>query len=139
MTARKCFKDVEVEDLAMAQIELENGVLIQAVSSMVASSEQKVSIEIYGSKATAVYSGFSSPKVRFIGAKPTRYQVPAKGLHALFRCIEGFRAWVMEGRSFLIPAEQSLPVLAAIEAVYKSAATGKTEEIDPRFLEMING
>ena len=139
MTAKKCFKDVEVEDLAMATIELESGVLIQAVSSMVAASEQKVTIDVYGSKATALYSGFSSPKVRFIGARPPQYRVPAKGLHALFRCIEGFRAWVMEERPFLTPAAQSLPVLAAIEAVYKSAATGKTEEIDTRFLEMING
>ena len=45
----------------------------------------------------------------------------------------------MDERPFLTPAAQSLPVLAAIEAVYKSAATGKTEEIDTRFLEMING
>ena len=139
MTARKCFKDVEVEDLAMATIELESGVLIQVISSMVAASEQKVTIDVYGSRATALYSGFSSPKVRFIGARPPRYQVPAKGIHALFRCIEGFRAWVMEDRPFLTPAAQSLPVLAAIEAVYKSAATGKTVDTDLRFLEMING
>jgi predicted dehydrogenase len=139
MTARKCFRDVEVEDLAMATIELENGVLIQAASSMVAASEQKVTIDVYGSKATAVYSGFSSPGVRFTGAKPPRYQVPARGLHALFRSIEGFRAWVMEGSPFLTPATQSLPVLAAIEAVYRSAATGKTVDTDQRFLELVNG
>ncbi len=138
MTARKCFRDVEVEDLAMAVIELENGILIQAASSMAAATEQKVTIDVYGSRATAVYSGFSSPKVRFAGIKPSHYQVPAKGLHALFRSIEGFRAWVIENRPFLTPASQSLPVLAAIEAVYRSAATGKTEETDTRFLEIIN-
>lgn len=139
ITARRRFKDVEVEDLAMAAIELEGGALIQAASSMVASSEQKVTIDVYGSKATASYSGFSSPKVRFRGVNPSRRQVPAKGMHALFRSIEGFRAWVMEDRPFLTPASQSLPVLAAIEAVYKSAATGKAEETDKRFLSMADG
>ncbi len=139
LTARKCFRDVEVEDLAMAMIELEDGVLIQAVSSMAAATEQKVTIEVYGSKATALYSGFSSPEVRFIGSKPPHYQVPAKGLHALFRSIEGFRAWVMEDKPFLTPASQSLAVLAAIEAVYRSAATGKTVETDTGYLKMLNG
>jgi UDP-N-acetyl-2-amino-2-deoxyglucuronate dehydrogenase len=135
MTAKKCFKDVEVEDLAMTTIELEGGIILQAASSMVAATEQKVTIDVYGRNATALYTGFSSPAVKFKGVQPIKRSPPAKGMHALFRSVEGFRAWVMEDKPYLTPAHQSLSVLAVIEAVYRSAVTGKTEEVDHRHTE----
>jgi predicted dehydrogenase len=48
-------------------------------------------------------------------------------VHALQRSLEAFRAWVTEDRPFLTPAAEALPVLAAVEALYRSAQTGEKE------------
>jgi predicted dehydrogenase len=57
---------------------------------------------------------------------------PHRGVHALQRSLEGFRAWIMEDTPYLIPAPEALPALAVVEALYRSAATGKKEEIEGR-------
>ncbi len=130
------FKDVEVEDLHMGTIEMSNGALLQVTSSMVASPEQPISIEIYGSKGTGIYRGsFLFPKVSFLGTKVKKAHPPVKGIHALFASIEGFRRWIVLDEPYLMPIEESLPVLATIEALYKSSETGNKETIDNRYLE----
>jgi hypothetical protein len=50
-------------------------------------------------------------------------------VHALQRSLEAFRAWVMDGRPYLTPAGEALPVLAAVEALYRSSQSGKKETI----------
>jgi predicted dehydrogenase len=130
MTARRIFNDVEVEDLAMGIVELENGALIEICSSMAAAKEQAVSIEIYGSKATAIYTDRPLPRVRFIGGRVKTSNLPVFGFHALQRSIEGFRRWVSGGEPHLVAGRESLPVLAAVEAVYRSAQSGKRENIN---------
>jgi UDP-N-acetyl-2-amino-2-deoxyglucuronate dehydrogenase len=129
-TAKRVFKDVEVEDLAMGIIELESGALIEICSSMAAAKERAVSIEIYGSKATAVYTDRPWPRVRFNGAGVKTNSLPVFGFHALQRSIEGFRRWVNGGEPHLAAGGASLPVLAAVEAVYRSAESGKREKIE---------
>jgi predicted dehydrogenase len=65
---------------------------------------------------------------------------PGRGLsnlHALFRSIEGFRRWVVDGERFLTPVEETLPVLSAIDALYRSAKSGKREPVDEGYLEFI--
>jgi len=136
MTNRR-FKDVEVEDLCMGVLEMDDGSLISISSSMVVVPEQPVTIEVYGSKGTGIYTGPESPKVRFEGVKVKRERPPVFGLHALFRSLEGFRRWVLYDRPFLTPIEQSLPVLAAVLAIYRSADSGRKESVDQRYLDFL--
>jgi len=129
-TAQCVFRDLEVEDLAMGVIELGSGALIEICSSMAAAQEGAVSIEVYGSRATALYTDRPWPRVRFIGAQIKTRNVPVFGFHALQRSIEGFRRWLDGGAPHLAAGGASLPVLAAVEAVYRSARSGKREKVE---------
>jgi predicted dehydrogenase len=129
MTARSRFPQAQVETVALGTIELENGALLQVSSSMVARPEQAVTLELYGERGTALYSNRPLPHARFRGQRVKRRRPPGRGLHALQRSLEAFRAWVMEGRPYLTPAEEALPVLAAVEALYRSSRSGKKETI----------
>jgi len=128
-TAQRKFQSVEVEDLAMGIVELQDGALLSMTSSMVAKSERAIRIEIYGERGTAVYSNQPLPHVRFKGIRVQRARPPVRGLHALQRSLEAFRAWVLEGQPYLVPASEALPVLATVSAMYKSAKTGQKEPV----------
>ena len=128
-TARRSFAQVEVEDLAQGMVEMEDGALAQFSSSMVASPEQALTIELYGEKGTAVYRDRPWPWVRFLGRRVKRARPPVWGIHPLQRSLEAFRAWVAEERPYLTPAEEALPVLATIEAIYRSAQSGHREAV----------
>ena len=130
VTAKQLFKNVEVEDLAMGIVELKNGVLIEICSSMAAANEQTASIEIYGSNATAIYTDRPLPRVRFIGGRVRTERVPIFGIHALQRSIEGFRRWINGGEPHLVAGRESLSVLAAVEAIYRSANEGHRSMVE---------
>ncbi len=123
-TAKKVFTDVEVEDFAAGIVELENGAVIQITSSMVAATEQPVSIEIYGEEGTAIYSSNPWPRVKFVGVSPKTEKPPQWGFHALHRSLKGFRDWVLKEEAYLTPGEEALPALQVVEGIYKSAQTG---------------
>jgi predicted dehydrogenase len=129
MTARPGFPQVEVETVALGTIELENGALIQVSSSMVARPEQAVTLELYGERGTALYSNRPLPHVRFRGLRVKRMRPPGWGVHALQRSLQAYRGWVMDGEPYLTPAEEALPVLAAVDALYRSSESGKGETI----------
>ncbi len=126
-TGQFVFKDVEVEDVAHAIVETEGGTLIQICSTLAASSEQTASIEVYGERGTAIYASSLLPQVKFKDVKIKKERPPHWGIHALQRSLEGFRTWVTNGLPYLTPAAQSLPALAAVEAIYASAQSGKRE------------
>jgi len=128
-TARHGFPRAGVETVALGTVELANGALLQVSSSMVAKPEQAVTLELYGERGTALYSNQPLPHVRFRGQRLKRRRPPGWGVHALQRSLEAFRAWVMEGRPYLTPAKDALPVLAAVEALYRSSQSGKKETI----------
>jgi len=128
-TSRFRHQDVEVEGVAQGIVETEDGTLIQINSMMAASSEQAVSIEVYGEKGTAIYSPSPMPRIRFKDVKVKKEKPPHWGVHALQRSLEGFRTWVTGGQPYLTPAAQSLPVLAAVEAIYASAQSGRREPV----------
>jgi predicted dehydrogenase len=130
VTAQKKFTSVEVEDLALGTIEMENGVLLQISSSMVATPEQPIVLEVYGEKGTAIYSDKPRPHVRFPGTRVKKVKPPYWGVHALQRSLMGFAKWVLDGTPYLTPAEAALPVLAVVEALYRSAETGKKETVE---------
>lgn len=130
LTGQKKFTAVEVEDLCMAIIELENGCLLQLTSSMIASSEQPVTIDIYGSRGTATYKGgllFS--RTKFLQVRVPPYRPAAAGIHALGRSLEAFRRWIVLGEPYLCPVEESLPVLATVLAIYRAAQSGRPEKV----------
>jgi predicted dehydrogenase len=124
-TARRVHTRVEVEDLAHGIVEMDSGALISISSSMVAASEQAVTVELYGAGATGFYSDRPWPRARFSGRRVAVERPPGGGLHPLQRCLEGFRRWLADDVPFLVPAPAALPVLAAVEAIYQSAQTGR--------------
>ena len=122
--------DVEVDTLAHGILETRSGTLISVVSSMVAATEQKVTIEAYGEQGTAIYADRPLPHVKFSGAKIKKERPPEWGIHALQRSLAGFANWILNDKPFLIPAESTLPVLAAVNGIYRSAKSGMKEDID---------
>jgi predicted dehydrogenase len=52
------------------------------------------------------------------------------GLHALQRSLAGFAKWVLNDKPYLTPARETLPVLATVDGIYRSAKTGKRECIE---------
>lgn len=129
IAVQRRFRGVQVEDTALGAVMLEDGGLVQVSSSMAVARERAVTIEIYGEKGTGVYSNRPWPHARFFGVHSASFRPPHFGLHALQRSLEGFRAWVVEGRPYLIPGREALPVLAAVDALYRSAQSGKTEPV----------
>jgi UDP-N-acetyl-2-amino-2-deoxyglucuronate dehydrogenase len=128
-TARRKFTDVEVEDLAHAVVEFSNGALGQIASTMAAVREGPVTLEVYGERASAFYTGGLWPRVRFLGRRVRSEKPPVGGLHALQSSLEGFARWVQGGEPHLCSARQALPVLAVVEAVYASARSGCGMEV----------
>ena len=94
-------------------------------------TEEAVTIEVYGEGGTGYFggSGFTS-KARFTGVKVRQQRPPGWGLHALQRSLAGFADWVLEEIPYLIPAEETIPVLAAVDAVYRSARSGRREDVE---------
>lgn len=127
MVAQQKFDQVEVEDLAMGTVEMENGTLVQISSSMVANPEQAMTMEVYGERGTALYTNRPWPHVRFRGVQIKRTRLPVGGIHPLQRSLEAFRAWIVEDRPYLTPVDEALPVLATIDAIYRSAQSGQRE------------
>lgn len=121
--------DVEVDTITHAIVETENETLISITSSMVASSEQPVTIEIYGEHGTALYKDKPLPAVRFKDVRIRKQRPPEWGVHALQRSLAGFAHWLLQGKPFLTPANEALTVLAAVEGIYRSAQSGKRETI----------
>lgn len=128
-TAAPCF-DVEVETLGHAILETKSGTLISLTSTMAAATEQAVKIEVYGSRGTAIYSDRPVPHTKFVGVRVRKERLPEWGVHALQRSLTGFAKWVLEEKPFLVPMSSTLPVLAAVDAIYRSARSGKREAVD---------
>lgn len=97
---------------------------------MLAASEQKVTIEAYGEGGTATYTNRPLPHVKFSGLKGRKERPPEWGVHALQRSFAGFANWILDDKPYLTPAHETLPVLAAVEGIYKSAQMGTRISLD---------
>ncbi len=122
--------EVEVETLAHGIVETSSGTLVNIVSTMAAAREQPVTIEAYGELGTAVYRNLPLPSVRFTGIKPHKERPPVWGVHALQCSLAGFTKWVLEDRPYLTPAASTLPVMAAVDGIYRSAREGQKVRIE---------
>lgn len=123
-TGQRKFRESAVEDVAVGHVELANGALVQVHSTMAAAASEPLRLDVYGSRGSAHYSNRPWPHVRFRGLRVRCERPPHRGRHALQRSLEGFRAWLVEGVHYLTPADEALPVLAAVEAIYQSAQSG---------------
>jgi UDP-N-acetyl-2-amino-2-deoxyglucuronate dehydrogenase len=122
--------EAEVETLAHGIVETSGGTLVSITSTMEARREQAVMIKVYGELGTAIYRNLPLPRVKFVGVKVHKERPPEWGVHALQRSLSGFANWVLYDKPFLTPAASSLPVLAAVEAIYRSATTGQRIKIE---------
>jgi predicted dehydrogenase len=122
--------NVEVDTLAHGIVETSGGTLISITSSMVAAAEQAVTIEVHGEKGTAIYKDLPFPSLKFIGVKVRKERPPEWGVHALQRSLVGFAKWILDDKPFLIPAASTLPVLAAVDAIYRSAKDGQKSKVE---------
>lgn len=127
-TATRGF-DVEVDTLTHAIVETMQGTLISITSSMVAVPEQSVTVEMYGEQGAALYKMTPLPSVKFFGVRVKKQRPPVWGVHAYQRSLAGFANWVLDDEPYLIPVEDSVNVLSAIDAIYRSAESGKRESI----------
>jgi predicted dehydrogenase len=130
-TARRRFTGIEVEDLAMGCVELDSGCLLSVASTAVATPERPVTIEVYGGRATAVWTGPSRPRLCVHGARIGRRGASVPGVHPVARSLEAFRRWVTLGEEPLTTAESTLPVLAAVTSIYAAAREGRAFDIPP--------
>lgn len=139
-TARRRFADIEVEDLAMGCVETDTGCLLSIASSAAATPERPATIEVYGSRATALWTASSPARLRVLGRRargegPRGAAAsgipPVRGVHAAARSMEAFRRWVTRGEEPLHGAASTLPVLAAVTAIYASAREGRRIDITP--------
>lgn len=121
--------DVEVETLAHGTVETAGGALVTIASTMAAARERAVRIEVFGERGTALYTNRPWPRVRFEGVRPARERSPGRGVHALQKSLAGFVRWVLDDEPYLVPAASTLPVLAAVDGIYRSARSGRREAI----------
>jgi predicted dehydrogenase len=131
-TARRRFADIEVEDLAMGCVETDTGCLLSVASSAVATPERAVTIEVFGSRATAVWTGPARSRLRVYGTRARAAAdrlPPVRGVHPAARSLEAFRRWVIDGEKPLHEAASTLPVLAAVTAIYASAREGRRIDV----------
>lgn len=123
-TANHCFPDVEVEDSAYAMITCENGTTIDVISTMCASPERPLQVEVYGDAGTAHYRGAGARRLRLRAPSPPPAPTIPRGLHPLHRSMRAFRDWLITGVPSAHTAESTIPVLRAIIACYDSAQAG---------------
>jgi predicted dehydrogenase len=121
--------DVEVDTLAHGTVETSGGALVTITATMAAAKERAVTIEVFGSTGTAIYTNRPWPRVTFEGVRPVRERSPGRGVHALQKSLAGFARWVLDGEPYLVPAASTLPVLAAVDGIYRAAASGRREAI----------
>jgi predicted dehydrogenase len=131
ITRRIAHPDVEVEDLAFGLVELANGVVIDMCSTMASPFEKPATLEVYAEKGIARWVDGIFPRLHFEGIRPPHAHPPAGGLHALQRSLIGFRNWLRGGPSHLCTAQEAFPALACVDAIYRSAHSGKCETVSP--------
>lgn len=127
---RNLYFDSPVEDLAMGVIELEDGILVQINSTMIANPERALTAEFYTSSGTVIYQNKPFPRLSSnLGIFPD-LSLLGHGIFALQRSINSFIEWMLEKDTFLIPAAESIPALASVLAIYRSSESGRVEMIN---------
>jgi predicted dehydrogenase len=144
--ARTTVHDVEVEDVAVGLLEFESGVMAALQATTVAVPGQPPSVDIHGDRGTATVSGSwghlafrlrsgAEPGVDTVEphaaqilaaeSRPTRPSVEPYAAQ-----ISDFVAAVREGRPPLVDGVEARKALVVVEALYRSAGTGRWVTVD---------
>jgi predicted dehydrogenase len=136
ITANAVFDGIEVEDLAMGIVELSGGALVSVTSSMVTNPGRPPEIEAACEKGTVIWVGSPRPqgrsrvRIRAPGVKVRPERPPVPGVHPLSKSLEAFRRWIADGGPAPVTAEDAFRTQAAVDALYRSAASGRTETVE---------
>ena len=113
------FKNVEVEDFCFAELELENGVSVQFLSTMAAPVEGAVRLEVFGEKGYGEYTKKFVSGVRFKGVRPPKYRYGKPAVHAVQKGARDFRDAVLSSKRHLCTGRDAITVLEAVNLVYE--------------------
>ena len=112
------FKNVEVEDFCFAELELDNEVPVQFLSTMAAPVEGKIVLEVFGDRGYGLYTKKLGSHVRFSGIKPPRYNYGYPAVHAVQKGVRDFRDYILTGKEHLCSGREAIKVLKAVNFIY---------------------
>lgn len=114
------FKDVEVEDFCFADLEMENGVPVQFLSTMAAPVEGAIRLEVFGELGYGEYTKKLGSRVRFYGVRPPCYRYGNLAIHAVQKGARDFRDAVLFGKEHLCPGKEAVKTLKAVNFIYEN-------------------
>jgi predicted dehydrogenase len=128
---------VEVEDAAVALLELDGGVMAALQATTAAVPAQPPSVEIHGERGTAAVSGsWGHLAFRQAGAGPAIDGAPELGptgpsVAPYAAQIADFVSAVRDGRSPLVDGVEARKALVVVDALYRAAGTDGWVMVDP--------
>lgn len=126
------FKEAETEDFCFAELELENGIPVQFLSTMAAPVEGKVRLEVYGEDGYGEYTKKINSKVKFKGFRSPVYKYGRPAVHAVQKGLRDFRDSITSGKEHLCPGEEAIKVLKAVKQIYESSEGVYRERISKK-------
>ncbi|HPQ47761.1 MAG TPA: Gfo/Idh/MocA family oxidoreductase [Clostridia bacterium] len=121
-TCRKLkFTEAETEDFCTAELRLQNGTLVQFMSTMASPVEEAVRLEVFGSNGYGEYIKKLGSKVRFKGVRPPAYKYGRPAVHAVQKGLRDFRDSIISGKKHLCSGEDAIEVLRAVNQIYGSS------------------
>lgn len=112
------FKDVEVEDYCFAELELENNIAVQFLSTMAAPVEGAIVLEVFGENGFGVYTKKMGSRVKFKGIRPPKYKYGYLALHAVQKGARDFRDYILYDKKHLCSGQEAIKVLKAVNYIY---------------------
>lgn len=124
--ATRAHERIDVEDLCMATLKFKNGALGILEASTIANPGFYTRIDINGSKGTVILQDNTVQEWKVEEEAP--YQgIKTELPHKLQ--LEEITESILEGKPSLVNGREALKVLILIEAIYKSAVTGRPEKV----------
>ncbi len=124
--ATRAHERIDVEDLCMATLKFKNGALGILEASTVANPGFYTRIDINGSKGTVILQNNTVQEWKVEGEAD--YQGSTTLLPHSLQLAE-ITDSIIEGKSSLVNGREALKVLILVEAIYRSAMTGRPEKV----------
>lgn len=124
--ARRAHERIDVEDLCMAALKFKNGALGVLEASTVAVPGFYTRIDINGSRGSVILQNNAVQEWRIEGEEP--YQSVETTLPHSLQLAEITES-ILEGKPSLVNGREALKALQIVDAVYRSARTGRPEKV----------
>lgn len=124
--ARRAHERIDVEDLCMAALKFKSGALGMLEASTVAAPGFYTRIDINGSRGSVILQNNAVQEWKIEGEEPYR-SVETVLPHSLQ--LEEITESILAGRPSLVNGREALKALQIVEAVYRSAQTGRPEKV----------